>query len=1117
MAVVWHFLAWSLLLPALHLAFRLPSLDSPAWDPPSSPAPELPRLNGPSRELLPSTPPAVPRSELNSSGLQGPSDEHWKEASPNLHPGTPIPTKPFVFPAVTGSGLGSPTSAPGGSLAPHLAVQGLPLAGDFMLPTVGPSRLQTGTEDIGHVTSEPSPEQRKKELSLPLPGTESARMATPVTASLPASPRAHASELPASQEEATQSHHPAGPNDTSVATTLNPRPTVSTIPLVTSSADRFPVQWLATEGTALRGESSMGQLGSRGPEQELLARNQTTVKYLASYRSTQVYGGSQAQEELSTSPFRPTQAARNTQNPLGPWSDTVPGASTSQVPQLTFTAIPPDGKGPRLRPAAAGSHQPPLEGLFPSHSTPPPPEGLAGTPLGPVARERSTHWSLSVETTPRPGAGEVAGTERTHFHGNSATPGLVVPVDVAEPQRVRGAVIPRIPTTYVGSSTPGQGTSVVGNGPGTKSPDAAGTRPPRQSSTLVPTTSERLLATPRRGLIRVTTQRALQHPQLARPQPSLSAAPPASSPACPRLGSACSQLLPNQTLLRWGDLAHTLSFAWALHVYGSGLLFLLLSLLSLVCIGGSFALRVPHLPHVMVASTLLLVFGILRATFFLADPYGSRDRLPSQAVRVLYTAPFPLLLSTFGVLLLRLLRQARLQVLPLRWRSLPLWAVLGSVQSAVLLAADLFSPPLHPAVPVGLHTFSCASGVALLPATIFLYWQLRCGLTAEGSPEPGVWSSVWVLMASGGLVLPCCGLQFYGVLWLTGLLGQVDLFTWGWWFVQFWFRIGELMLAFALLFLAWQALCQRYGSREHSCWAKLMRYFCTYRKAEVPEYPNNCYDWTGGVLEKVPNNDISKNLIRNPPTSGRLWALKDSNELRAAAGQGPSPSPARPVYSPKCPNAAAAAMGRSYTSICFERDSILSLAELEFRPPSPINLSRSIDEALFREHLVRDSIFLRSSLHFPSRLARQDSCSSLRGDCSTLSHTAQPLLARPRRSSDPDCLYSLARASSMGELTTQSRGLGSEPPTDTSFDSFSRTSFSRASLKISWNPWRHGLSSPESLPPEELPCQAQLLPDGLPPAPSSSAPNSEREARKSFLALSKQVDSRSLSSDTIEL
>ncbi|KAH0630323.1 hypothetical protein JD844_013253 [Phrynosoma platyrhinos] len=1104
-AVLELFLTLGLLLPALHLAFQLPTPDSPAWDLPLNSAPGVPLPDGPTQGPLPSVPPAQLSAEPSpheaSSGEEELSDESSRIDSLAHIPGTPVAIMPFDIPTVTNSSLGKHTRASGRSLASHLDMQELPGVDNFTQSTMGPSSVQTDPKNIGSVTLEQSPEQGEDGPSLTLPGIETASVAITVSASLPSSSTILPSSTKASQEEIRPSHLF---KKFKTATTLGPVPTVSTIPLIPLPTDSPRVKWLPTKDTDLWVDSSLVHPGNRVLEQELMGDDQTTVKYLASYRSTQVYGGSQGQRDLSTTP-----AVRYTQNL--PRRDTVPIASTSPAPPFTMAL---DEQDQSWAPHPGASHQPAPKEIFPGSSTPSPSGDMTGTSQGPAARQRSTHWSLSVDTTQQPGPWDGTERERTRFpHGSSVTSGI----DVVEPQRVRGAVNSRLPVTYFGSSTPGQGSSVVRNGPGTKHPDAAETHLPVQSTTVASSTSARILSTPRRGLIRVTTQRILQHPQLTRPEPSLPPMLPASSAPCPRPGGACSQLLPNQTLLRWGDLERTLSFAWVLHVYGSGVLYLLLSLLSLACLGGSLAFRVPHLPYVMGASTLLLLFGVLRTTFFLADPYGCREWLPVQAVRVLYTAPFPLLLTTFAMLLLRLFSQAHLEILPPKWQSLPLLAVLGSIQSAVLLAADLFSPPLHPAVPVGLHTLSCIAGISLLPATVFVYRQLQHNVAVEGTPEPGVWSGAWVLLGSSGLALPCCGLQFYGVLWQAELLGQVDLFTWGWWFVQFWFRIGELVLSFALVFLAWQALCQRYGSTEHSCWAKLMRYFCTYRKAEVPEYPNNCYDWTGAVLEKVPNNDISKNLIRNPPSSGRLWALKDSNELRAAVGQGSSPSPVHPVYSPKCPNAAAAVMGRSYTSICFERDSVLSLAELEFRPPSPINLSRSIDEALFREHLVHDSIFLRSSLHFPSRLARQDSCSSLRGDCSTLSHTAQPLLARPRRSSDPDCLYSLARASSMGELTTHSRGLASEPPTDTSFDSFSRTSFSRASLKISWNPWRHGLSSPESLPPEELPSQTQLLPDDLPPVPSNSAPNSEREARRSFLALSKQVDSRSLSSDTIEL
>uniref|UniRef100_A0A8C0QS94 Proline rich transmembrane protein 3 n=1 Tax=Chelonoidis abingdonii TaxID=106734 RepID=A0A8C0QS94_CHEAB len=438
--------------------------------------------------------------------------------------------------------------------------------------------------------------------------------------------------------------------------------------------------------------------------------------------------------------------------------------------------------------------------------------------------------------------------------------------------------------------------------------------------------------------------------------------------------------------------------------------------------------------------------------------------------------------------------------------SLPLLAVLAVLQSTVLLGADLLSPLLSPMLGVGLHLLSCACGTSLMLANLAAYWQLRAHQAARPGeaqqvslgredpqelPEQGRALQVLgpcprVLLGCSALGLLCCGLQAYGVLWLGAVLGPLGEFSWPWWFVQFWFRICELLLAFGLCFVASHPFCQCCGAADHICWAKLIRYFCTYHKAEAPEYPNNCYDWANGMQERAASTDISRSLIRNP-NEGRVPGAFSAGGSTSSLGW--------PGVSPKCPNAAR--VRRSYTSICFEKESVLSLGELEFRPPSPINLSRSIDEALFKEHLVRDSIFLRSSLQCPGRL---------------------------RRSSDPDYLYSLARCSSLSDLPSQSaslppsKGLPSEPPTEGTISGSSLDSFSKGSLKISWNPWRHGLSSLESLPLGEMPSQAPLLTEESPgPSTTGGATDSECEARRSFLALSKQVDSRSMSSDTIEL
>ncbi|XP_075773476.1 LOW QUALITY PROTEIN: proline-rich transmembrane protein 3 [Pelodiscus sinensis] len=701
------------------------------------------------------------------------------------------------------------------------------------------------------------------------------------------------------------------------------------------------------------------------------------------------------------------------------------------------------------------------------------------------APQRSTQRALAGTATQLLGTaapGEEQGPEQPHTWPGTwpaaapSHPGAAAE-ELGPPQRVRGAVDPGMPVNATSTAT-----SVPRpTPPATRHPGAAGTRPsgpPRPPP-----------ATPRRGLVRVSTQRALPRPALPEPGPSLPC-PPGSRP--------CSLLQPNRTLLRWADLQRRLSLAWGMHVYGTSSLFLLLSLLcaaSLLCLPGR---GLPHLPCRLAALALLLGAGLLRATFLLADPYGSRARLPAPAVRLLYNAPFPLLLSAFALLLL-LLRGARRQ-------RLRLLAALAALHSALLLGADLLSPPLSPLLGVGLHLLSCACGAALMLAPPAAYWQLRQAQRGcEAPPElHGLGPCARVLLGCSAPGLLCCGLQGYGALWLGGVLGPPGEFSWPWWFVQLWFRLGELLLSFALCFVASYPLCQRCGAAGHTCWAKLLRYLCAHRKAEAPEPPHGCYAWANGAPEQAASH------LRTPPEQLHLRALKGKGRRVPGTSAGGYPSSlGRPGASPQHPSVAAS--GHSHTSLGGEKASVPSLAELEFRPPSPINLSRSIDQALFREHLVRDSVFLRCSLQCSRR---PDSCSSLRRS-SLLAPMAEPLLpakAWPRRSSDPDCL---ARYSSLSDLPSlRPRGLPSEPRTEGTISGSSLDSFSRGSMKISWNPWRHGLSSLESLPLEETPSRAPLLPSE---APAGEAGDSEREARRSFLALSKQVDSRSLSSDTIEL
>ncbi|XP_072136988.1 uncharacterized protein [Mobula birostris] len=614
---------------------------------------------------------------------------------------------------------------------------------------------------------------------------------------------------------------------------------------------------------------------------------------------------------------------------------------------------------------------------------------------------------------------------------------------------------------------------------------------------------------------------------------------------CSTLDRDCAS---NKTFTQWKHMKQTLGFAWEMHIYGAGVLFVILMVISLINLIGSPILCIPDLHYLMAANTMLFALAFLRAVYLFLDPYGSKLKLPLISGLMLYNITFPLLVTTFGILTLLLLKMGGLQMLPSKFQNPTTLSMIAAVHFIVLISGDLLYLLVNPAVNVVLHVFSVSWASFLITAFFLSYRKLQSHpeATVQQIQKPVIGNEESIEQRNHGRTLKqlllstkvmaisavfgflCCALHVYATLWNYGLLGEKGQFYWAWWFVQFWYRSFEIAMSFAMSFVASYAFCQQHARPDHTCWRKIVQYFHQYRKNEVPEYPNNCFDWSSGTQDRITGNDICKNLLHNRPETMPLKTINGTNQEKPAksyySNNGSIISldhrPKIPVLGPKSHNLL---MGRSFTSICIEKEASVSLNEFDLRPPSPINLSRSIDEALFREHIVRDSLFNDSGLQCPSHMTIEDSRSSLRvhkvsdqGDV-----TVVPFDLR-RRNSDPDYLHSAAKSSSLSNNQTdtskhsvqdmdsnQASSRLHRSASGSSVDSISRTSFG-----IHWYTWTRERSSEESAPSADPASESLLSQDN--PEVKSNTEDFDLEARKSFIDV-RVIDDVSLSSDTIEL
>lgn len=477
-------------------------------------------------------------------------------------------------------------------------------------------------------------------------------------------------------------------------------------------------------------------------------------------------------------------------------------------------------------------------------------------------------------------------------------------------------------------------------------------------------------------------------------------------------GTSNIPLQPSQTLSPalfvplysdWNSAQASWGYAWEAHIYGIGSIFAGFGLISVVCLLGLPLRCPPGIPYLTLLHLFLLAVTGIQAFSLLYDAYSHQDRLPPLGTQLLAELPFPCLTSAFSlaILFLSLHPQAHL--------SLPLAS--STTFSVLPKPCLLFSLSLlHFAVSLGcvglLQLFHTLPVVILLfPQVVFVtftvflscsYLILFCLMQVNtkhvyrlndngesgGSPEvikpkrcPFDKVEDWGRAAGAGVLaslflLGCGGFQLYGILHALGF-GGVEGYgfqPWPWWGYQIGCRLCEVGVCLFLSLIGTHPLfCQRSSSMksithpEPGSWSRLS---CssptrgvTSPSQEVANSPILCThdSWSPRTQDKLVICEVNINgqsealplfSMVDPSGNGKDCFSKSSQTQNVAL---PLPTPASQPHKLKptvdTPRSSA-------DSLRQETDSTIDL-----RPPSPINLSRSIDQALFNESLFNHSIF----------------------------------------------------------------------------------------------------------------------------------------------------------------
>lgn len=636
----------------------------------------------------------------------------------------------------------------------------------------------------------------------------------------------------------------------------------------------------------------------------------------------------------------------------------------------------------------------------------------------------------------------------------------------------------------------------------------------------------------------------------------------------------------------WNSALATWGFAWEVHIYGLGSVFTVFGLISVVCLLGLPLRCPPGVPYLTLLHLFLLAFAEIQAFSLLYDAYSHQDRLPPVGSMLLLELPSPCLISSFSLAILLLSLRSRIHL------SFPLaksTSFLVLLKPCLLLCISLLHfavslvcvgmLQLFQSLPIMILLFPQGMFVCL---TVFLscsylifyclikvntkhIYRLNDSGESGGSPEimrpgscPFAKMEDWDRAAGAGVgaslcLLGCGGLQVYGILHALGL-GGFDGYgfrPWPWWGYQVSCRLCEIGVCLGLsligthpLFCNNNAPIKTITHPQPGSWSRLSGSSPSRRLTLPSQGGSNSpvlsshESWSQNKQEKLVICDvITKEQSEGLPLfqmvdatgNGLDCAPKTSQILNTTV---PLPTPSSPSHKPK--NTVESQLS-SLDSLQLDTDSTIDL-----RPPSPINLSRSIDQALFSESLFSPSIFGMSrifqtsssqSLSSPSQDISKQGSSSIEntlyrtsscGDVDQENALSSSRLSQPHvpLTSQIQAQVSPGKWDMKGSVCGSTQGLCSNPKETRKLRShswanrgqnFAQSSIPRAIPHLSY----HRRYRTLSLASQDSRGSGKLA--GVKHLSDSKQLEWDLAVQAEFVNVCKQIDALSVCSDTIEL